>query len=357
VPEYWQPTEIMESPPTSSSLRRRRLDCGLTQAELAARAGVSRQLVAAVEAGHNAPAVDAALRLARALAVGVEELFAPEPAPVVAALGGRLRPGAPVRVGGVGDQLVVAEPADHGTAGAGWGMADGIVESGGLRLFAGATPAGVVIAGCDPAVGVAEAMLRGLGPQSLLAISTATGTALRALKAGRVHAAVVHGPEGELPEPPVPVIRLHLARWQVGLAVSPRLGHPSLEDVLEGGTPIAQRDPEAASQQALERAVERFGLSARPSGRRAGGHIEAARIAATLDCAALTTEAAAHAFDLEFLALEGHTVQIWLAQRWLDHPGAGALGDLLAGAGFRQRVAQFRGYDLADCGTRVKEDR
>ncbi len=347
----------MELTTASSSLRRRRLECGLTQAELAARAGVSRQLVAAVEAGQNAPAVDAALRLARALAVGVEELFAPEPAPVVAALGGRLRQGVPVRVGGVGGQLVVSEPADHGTAGAAWAIADGIVKAGSLQLFPGAAPAGVVIAGCDPAVGVAEAMLHGLGPQSLLAISTATGTALRALKAGRVHAAVVHGPEGQLPQPPVPVIRLHLARWQVGLGVPRRLGRRSLEEVLGGETPIAQRDPEAASQQALERAVKRFGLSARPRGRRARGHIDAARIAATVDCAALTTEAAAKAFDLEFLALEGHTVQVWLAQRWLDHPGAGALGDLLAGAGFRHRVAQFRGYDLADCGTRVKEDR
>src|SRR6201993_1044572 len=108
----------MASAPISSRVRERRLQSGLTQAELAARAGVSRQLVAAVEAGHNTPAVDAALGLARALATTVAELFAATPPDIVAALGGRLRDGVSLRVGRVGDQLVAAELADHGIAGA-----------------------------------------------------------------------------------------------------------------------------------------------------------------------------------------------------------------------------------------------
>lgn len=337
---------------TESRLREYRLKCGLTQAELAARAGVSRQLVAAVEAGQNAPAVDAALRLAAAVGGNVEQLFSPHPPAVVAALGGRLRPAALLRVGRVGEQLVAAELPDHGTAGATWAKPDGVFDSGTLRLFPGANPAGLVIAGCDPALGVAEAMLQGLGPRSLLAISAATGTALRALGAGRVHAAVVHGPEGGLPRPPVPVIRLQFARWEVGLAVSRRLERRSIGSLLGGGTSIAQRDPAAASQQALERATARLGLPSAPGGVRAAGHIEAARIAATLDCGAVTTEAAAGAFDLRFLALEDHTVQIWVAKQWLDHPGAEALGELLSSFAFTQRVSRLPGYDLAGCGTR-----
>jgi hypothetical protein len=46
-------------------------------------------------------------------------------------------------------------------------------------------------------------------------------------------------------------------------------------------------------------------------------------------------------------------VQIWLARRWRDHPGADALGSLLASAAFTERVAQFGGYDLAGCGAHV----
>jgi DNA-binding XRE family transcriptional regulator len=337
----------------TSSLRERRLQCGLTQAELAARAGVSRQLVAAVEAGQNVPAVDAALGLARALAVSVEELFSGGSPGVVPALGDELPEQVPLRVGRVGDQLVAVELADHGVAGAAWANPDGVLEGASLRLFPGAVPAGLVLAGCDPALGVAEAMLQGLGARSLLAISATTGTALRSLKSGRVHAAVVHGPRQGLPEPPIPVLRLQLARWQVGLAVASKRAGQSAEALLQGKLPIAQRDPGAASQQALGRAAARAGIHALPEGPRAAGHIDAARLAATLGCAAITTEAAARAFGLGFYSLEHHDVQIWLAERWGAHPAAGALGDLLASAAFTQRVARVGGYDLEGCGTRI----
>lgn len=341
----------MASAAISSRVRERRLQSGLTQAELAVRAGVSRQLVAAVEAGQNAPAVDAALGLARALATTVEDLFAAAPTGIIAALGGPLREAAPLRIGRVGDRLVAAELADHGTAGAGWAKPDGTIEAGVLRLFSGATPRGLVLAGCDPALGVAEAMLEGLGPSSLAALSAATGTGLAALNHEGVHATVVHGPRDGLPTPPVPVLRLHLARWQVGLGVASRLKRRSLEALLRGKAPIVQRDPAAASQQALQRAAANAGVREAPSGPLAGGHIEAARLAALLGCAAVTTEAAARAFDLRFLALEEHVVQIWLAERWRDHPGVEALGNLLAAPAFTERVAQFGGYDLDGCGT------
>jgi DNA-binding XRE family transcriptional regulator len=353
LPGSWQHTVIMASAATSSRLRERRLECGLTQADLAARAGVSRQLVAAVEAGQNAPAVDAALGLARALATTVEDLFAGASDAFVSALGTTLSEGSALKVGRVGDRLVAAELADHGVAGAGWAKPDGTIRDGRLRLFAGTSPRGLVLAGCDPALGVAEAMLDGLGPASLLALSAPTGAGLNALDRGGVHAAVVHGPRDGLPASPVAVIRLHLARWQVGLALAPALRHRSLEDLLRGKAPIVQRDPAAASQQALGRAARRAGTASPPPGPMAGGHIEAARLAATLGCAAVTTEAAARAFGLEFLPLEEHVVQIWLAERWRDHPGVETLGNLLAAAAFTERIAQFGGYDLNGCGSRI----
>jgi DNA-binding XRE family transcriptional regulator len=162
----------------TTALRARRLECGLTQSELATRAGVSRQLVAAVESGQNAPAVDAALRLAGALATTVEELFAATASTVFPALGAPLRDGTLVRVGAVGDRLVAASLPDHGIAGAAWARPDGIVDGGGAHLFPGASPREFVLAGCDPALGVAETMLEGLGPSSLLAAFAPTGLAL-----------------------------------------------------------------------------------------------------------------------------------------------------------------------------------
>jgi len=342
----------MASTKATSALRTHRLECGLTQAELAARAGVSRQLVAAVESGQNMPAADTAIRLARALATSVEELFASTPSEVVAALGVPLPEGALLRLGVVGGRLVAAPLPDHGIAGAAWARPDGKVEAGGPRLFPGASPRGFVLAGCDPALGIAEAMLEGLGSSSLLSVSAATGVALSSLARGGVHAAVVHGPRGELPEPPVPVQRLHLARWQVGLAAAPKLSRRSLRGLLGGDVAIAQRDPSAASQQSLERAAAHAGRVSPLPGPVVEGHIAAARTASAHECAAVTIEAAARSFDLRFLPLEEHVVEIWVADIWRDHPGFIALGNILASAAFTERIAQYGGYDLRDCGTR-----
>ena len=325
------------------------MQAGLTQAELAARAGVSRQLVAAVETGQNVPAVDAAIGLANALATTVEELFGPAPDAVLPAIGDRLSEGKPLRVARVGNQLVAAELAEHGTAGPAWARPDGLLEHGRLRLFPGATVAGLVLAGCDPALGIAEAALQGLGPSSLLAFSAATGTALKSLASGRLHGAVVHGPDQGLPHPPVAVVRLHLARWQVGVAVTRALGASPLEDLTRGKVPIVQRDRAAASQQALDRALAAKALTAVP-GPGATGHIDAARTAALLGCAAVTTEGAARAFDLHFYPLEEHAVQVWIDRRWSQTPAVGQLANVLASAAFTQRVSQFGGYDLTNCG-------
>ncbi len=336
-----------------SELRDRRLECGLTQAELAARAGVSRQLIAAVESGRNTPAVDAALRLTRALGTTVEELFAEHAPDVVGALGDQLHDGAALRVGRVGDQLVAAELPDHGVAGAAWGKADGVLDGGRLRLFPGASPVGCVLAGCDPAFGIAEAMLGGLGSRSLLAISAPTGSALLALQRGLVHAAVAHGRPDELPEPPVPVVRWHLARWRVGLAVPHRFRGHSFESILRSDLPVIRRDPAATSQQAFDRARVATGIGAITPGLQATGHLDAARLASTLVAAAVTNEGAARTFDLSFIALEEHVVEVWITDRWLDHPGIDALGEILTTTAFTERVAHFGGYDLSHCGERV----
>ncbi|TFW19035.1 transcriptional regulator [Massilia arenosa] len=59
---------------TTLPVHRARL--GLTQAALAERAGITRKSVNAIEAGNMVPSVVLALKLAQALEVPVEELFA-----------------------------------------------------------------------------------------------------------------------------------------------------------------------------------------------------------------------------------------------------------------------------------------
>jgi putative transcriptional regulator len=62
--------------PIANQIRRLRFEHGeMTQAELADRIGMTRQTVAAIEAGKYSPSLEAAFRIARVFGAGVEEVF------------------------------------------------------------------------------------------------------------------------------------------------------------------------------------------------------------------------------------------------------------------------------------------
>ena len=61
-----------------TKIRPQRRKTGLTQADLAAEVGVSRQTIISIEKGSCVPSTFLALKLARALQRPVEELFAIE---------------------------------------------------------------------------------------------------------------------------------------------------------------------------------------------------------------------------------------------------------------------------------------
>jgi putative transcriptional regulator len=59
-------------------VRQRRVERGLSQADLAAALGVSRQTINAIETGRYLPSLPLAFVLARFFAASIEELFIPE---------------------------------------------------------------------------------------------------------------------------------------------------------------------------------------------------------------------------------------------------------------------------------------
>ena len=66
----------MNSQPISNQIRRLRFEHGeMTQSELAEAIGMTRQTVAAIEAGKYSPSLEAAFRIAQTFGVGVEDVF------------------------------------------------------------------------------------------------------------------------------------------------------------------------------------------------------------------------------------------------------------------------------------------
>jgi DNA-binding XRE family transcriptional regulator len=329
-------------------LREARTAAGLSQAALAGAAGVSRQSVGAIEAGRHRPSVDAALAMAAAVGRSVEELFGAAGRASEAVVGPPVADGSAVLAARVGDRVVHAAATDA-LAFEGWPRANAVMEGGRPRLLPGADLDGLVIVGCDPALGVAAGLLPASGPRTLIALSGSTGRALDAVRAGRAHVALVHG--RRLPRAPTGTLRLHLARWQVGVASQGRRAR-SVAELCERRARVVQRDAEASSQQAFMAAVAAHG-GRRPAGPVASGHVDVARRVAQGATAGVTMEPAAISWRLPFAALEEHVAELWIDARWREHPGAGALADVLRSAAFMSRLELVGGYELSDCGARV----
>lgn len=319
---------------------------GLSQAELAARAGVSRQLVGAVENGRHLPRVDAGLALAAALDASVEELSGPRQPTVDGVLGTLPVDGTAVRAGRVGGRLVCAPTRASFER---WDVADGIVTDGMVALHDDARP-GVVAVGCDPALGLAAQLATARSPESVLAVAASTRDAVAALAGGRAHVCLVHGPKGALPSFDGDVARIHLSQWRVGLAAPPDAARDRVEEGLTGRCPVVQRRAGAGTQAAFEQALRDEGAAV-PDGPLVDGHVEAAWLAGHTGMPAVTIEPAAIAAELAFHPLQTHTAELWIDRAWLDEPGVRRLGEAITSPELTRRLAAVGGYDLTGMGT------
>lgn len=329
-----------------SRLRQYRESAGLSQEELATRAGVSRQLVGAAESGRNVPRVDAAVALAGVLGIAVEEVFPASAQPVDVLTGEQVDDGLSVRAGRVGSRVVVAPfPASALR----WGSLDGVVERGSLAAVTSLRN-GLVVAGCEPALDLLEEHLRRRGAAALSVLTSSRG-AIAALQAGRAHAAIVHGPAlaraNELPG----VVRLRLASWEVGLADAPDAPSGWVEGALSGRNPVVQREPGAGVQQAFEAAVAVE--TPEVPGPRVGSHGESAVRAIYAGIPAVTIAPAALAVGAQFFAIDNHDTELWIDPRWVEDRVVIEALDVLLGREFRTNLVRIGGYDLSAFGSKV----
>lgn len=336
-------------------LQRLRSQANLTQQELAAHSGVSRALVSAVEAGRHLPRVDAAIALASALGTTAEALFGrPDAAPVDALTGDEPPVGVPVRVGLVGDLVVTAAPRRDGD---GWEIVDGIAGRLDAESLIRMGPS-VVLAGCEPGLVLLERILREHGTRAL-AIGASSAAAIAALEAGRLHAAAVHFPDATPPShDAAAVLRIHLARWRVGLAAPCGSARRWWSGALAGRVPIIQCAPGAAAQAAFERVVRRRRAAGKGKrkleGPRAHGPLAASRQCLLTGMPAVTIEPAAAAVGVAFHPLEMHDVELWISAERRSEPGVERLLDELNGQPYRRTLESVGAYDLSRTGSLIR---
>ena len=346
-----------------SHLRELRQRAGLQQQELAARVGVSRQSLSAIEAGEAVPSTATALELARVLACRVEDLFALAGAdePLGATLAGR--PGSKrVALGFVRGRWVA-----HGLAGDDPTPADGILGRGRAQVRPlrdlEALRGNLLVAGCDPALGLLGGhLLDGPARARLHWIRAASEPALDALDQGLVHMAGLHLFDPKSGEHNLPAVRarragqptvvVNLASWQQGL-VSRRAARRFRKVADLPGARVALREPGSGARALLDRLLAGAGI---PLGRlrvaaTLQGHFEVARaVSEGIADAGIATEAAAAAFGLRFEPLADDRFDLVMHADLFHVAAAERLLDTLTGARFRQDLRALPGYGAAQTG-------
>ncbi|MHB1598011.1 MAG: substrate-binding domain-containing protein [Acidimicrobiales bacterium] len=353
----------------SSPLRSARLARSLSQLQLAGLAGVSRQAIAAVEAGRSEPSLRLALALARVLGVGVEDLFATESAlPAI-----RAEPLAPL--GPQGSRVALAPLAGrlvavplHADAGvrSGFAPAGGLVGglAGTVRPVGAVRPC-VVVAGCDPALSLLETPLALLDPPvGLLWRSCASADALELAAQGLVHAAGTHvrdreggGYNHRATERLGPSSRLlGFSSWRQGLVLRPDLDGrvTCVGDIAALGLRLANREPGSEARSVLDRAAVHDGVAVHElagSSSEVHGHLQvAAAIASGLADAGVASEPAALAYGLAFVPLSTERFDLAVPPVHADAPEVRALTTVLGSPWLRNQLAMLPGYDATTCG-------
>ena len=375
-----------------NSLRSQRVKAGLSQQDLAQRAGISRQAYASLELGKSTPSTLVGLRLARGLNTTVEALFtlADEPPQVVRA---ELVPteGSPevplsaqstqrVRLMPVGNRLLARPLSDSMGARYGLVEADGVILPG--TKTASESPTRVEVRpfdpgevrmpclsllGCDPAMALLETGFRQRGVRFVWQAESSY-QALASLSRGEAHVAGCHLRDNATGRYnvswakrllPFPYTLVAFATWQQGMIVSrgnPKgisdPGHLARTDVI-----IVNRPRGSGSRDLLDRVLDSQGIAPHQVlgyQRELQGHLEvAAAVASGLADAGVGVQAAASALGLDFISLEEERYDLVIPNHFLDTPGVQALLDLLILPGLSRRIETLAGYDVSGMGTPV----
>lgn len=347
-------TIMPDEPVSTNRIRQRRISLGLTQAELAARAGISRTAVTAIEGERLAPSVDAALAIARSLESTVEELFGRgqcESAMDVWAWGApsESTPSWQAEVSG----RRVHYPASS------MPMLSVLPDRqfrNKLAAEAKLSDETLVMACCDPAAGLLASQFAAATGLRLLVIPRSSRQAVEMLRDGLVHLAGLHLSTCERPDHNLDLVRgaigddfqaIRLANWQEGIALDGSSSHRSVRSVLASKLTWIGREPGSGARQCLDRLLED-----RPGPRRSArdhhGVVEAVRSgwADAGVCVQLTTVEA----GLKFLPVQEESFDVCYPTSLADDRRIKAFLNVVRSTAYRRLLADLPGYDTRETG-------
>jgi molybdate-binding protein/DNA-binding XRE family transcriptional regulator len=355
-----------------------RKDAGLTQAELAQAAGISRQAYTAIESGKSVPSTEVALRLALKLQKTVEDIFWLDDSPervVRAELIGEKKSipaGTRMQIIQFGTRRLARPLQEGAIVSHTINEADGIAVSSrnnrevDLHLLndtALKTPT-LVLAGSDPSTSIITHMLRDLGIR-LIWIEAESMPSLHALARGEIHVAGCDFRDRvtglyNLPLVkeivPFPCTVIRFAVWRQGMMVP--AGNPKsikhIEDLVRPDISIINREQGAGSRGLLNRLMWETGISANDIhgyDKVVHGHLSTGEtVAAGLADCGIGIEAAARASELDFLPLNDEPYDLVIPNHFIGMPAIQSLLKLLKTRGLQRQIESLGGYDIRSMG-------
>jgi putative molybdopterin biosynthesis protein len=339
----------------ANRVRARRQALGMTQADLARSAGISRTAVTAIEGGRLAPSVNAAIALSRALNVTVESLFADESheAPAEWAWLPASRPwrGWLAEVGGR-RLLFPVEAADRSMSRHDACLADDMSRLAGSVVAAKT----LVVATCDPAANLMASLYQEQTGFRMIVISRSSQKALDLLATGLVHVAGLHlggkshgtsNADAVQRSIPGDCLLVRAANWSEGVAVGQGVSTSSISRLKGSRVRWVGREPGSGARQCLDqvlggtRKYERMAADHR-------GVVELIRLG--IADAGICVELSSAESGLRFLSIRRERYDLCIPQSLADDPRVRGLITLLRSSDYRAMLEDLPGYTADDVG-------
>ena len=322
-------------------LKAMRQRCGVSQKELAAKAGVLRQALYDIESGRYLPNTTVALELAKALDCTVEDLFLSVPSSSLSEPASTIPPGALALGRKMRPSLLGPRPEGE---------------------------SGILIMGCDPALDILCSQLtRVLRMARARSLFASSGQALSALARNSTQMAAIHFHDHAGKSSNAAAVQTRLAGTEyrlVGFSVMEEglmimRGNPlqirSVADLARPCVRLVNREPGAALRSLLESKIAEAGLAAADLPGYDScvySHVEGAQhILHGLADAALGLRVTAAAFGLDFIPLASARCDLVFPQELVsENSVAAALFDVLASSRLRREIAAIPGYESSITG-------
>ena len=325
-----------------------------SQQELADRAGISRAGVSSIETGKLVPSTVAALALAKVLGCTVEELFQ---------LGGHSEinwawPPAqtPCRCWrAVINEKLLLFPVENSPL----GMVphDGVFRDGKIFESSSSGPyRTLVMASCDPAVGLLAAEYARTTPFRMVVLSRSSRRALQLVRDGLVHVAGLHIATSSAPEENSRVAReilgapfslLRMADWQEGLALAPGLGLTSIHQVLTSNIRWIGCENGSGARQVLDELLQG---KASPAIMARGHQGVVDAIRAGWADAGVSVRQVSDEAGLDFIALREEAYDLCIPASQAEDPRVRALVEVVRSTSLKNMLGELPDYDVKSAG-------